>query len=401
MQSKRLWRVTLFWVCCIAYPTLMQAQSVGNEVEKLHTVLENLFNEMMPLCAQFITIARAIGGFGATFYIGVRVWRHIANAEAIDFFPLFRPFVLAILIGMFPTVLAIMNGILKPTVTVSAGMVNNSNDAIKKLITEREAAIKLTKKWQVLIGPTGMGDRKEWYKYTHPGSDASDEGFFEGVGNDFVFAWQQIWYNIKYFIKLVVSFLLEMLYYAASLCIDTIRTFHLVVLSILGPLVFALAIYDGFQHTLSVWLARYINIYMWLPCANIFGSILGKVQENMIKIDIGQLQTNEDTFFTSTDIAYLIFMVIGIVGYFTVPSVANYIVHASGANTLLSKTNSLVSSSMQTSSGAMNTLSSSGSYASDMRGPDRLSAALADAANSESYNKEGSGNNYQHGKLSG
>jgi len=192
-----------------------------------------------------------------------------------------------------------------------------------------------------------------------------------------------------------------MLYYAASLCIDTIRTFHLVVLSILGPLVFALAIYDGFQHTLSVWLARYINIYMWLPCANIFGSILGKVQENMIKIDIGQLQTNEDTFFTSTDIAYLIFMVIGIVGYFTVPSVANYIVHASGANTLLSKTNSLVTASTQMSSGAMNTLSSSGSYASDMRGPDRLSTALADATNSESYYKDGGGSNYQHGKLSG
>ena len=121
----------------------------------------------------------------------------------------------------------------------------------------------------------------------------------------------------------------------------------------------------------------------------------------MIKIDIGQLQTNEDTFFTSTDMAYLNFMVIGIGGYFTGPSVANYIVHASGANTLLSKTNSLVSSSMQTSSGAMNTLSSGGSYASDMRGPDRLSAALADAANSESYSKEGSGNSYQHGRLSG
>jgi hypothetical protein len=34
--------------------------------------------------------------------------------------------------------------------------------------------------------------------------------------------------------------------------------------------------------------------------------------------------------------------VIGIVGYFTVPNVANYIVHAGGGNAMLQKVNSLV-----------------------------------------------------------
>jgi conjugative transposon TraJ protein len=136
---------------------------------------------------------------------------------------------------------------------------------------------------------------------------------------------------------------LQIIYYAASLCIDTIRTFQLIVLAILGPLVFGLSVFDGFQHTLTSWLARYINIYLWLPVANLFGAILGKSQENMLKIDMGQLQSNGDTFFTSTDAAYLIFMIIGIIGYFTVPSVANYIVHAHGANTLTQRVNQVSS----------------------------------------------------------
>jgi conjugative transposon TraJ protein len=118
-----------------------------------------------------------------------------------------------------------------------------------------------------------------------------------------------------------------------------------VVLAILGPLVFGISVFDGFQHTLTVWMARYINIFLWLPVANIFGSIIGKIQEKMLSLDIQQVQDFGDTFFSSTDMAYLIFMIIGIVGYFTVPSVANYIVHAGGSNAMLYKVSNLFSSS--------------------------------------------------------
>ena len=41
-------------------------------------------------------------------------------------------------------------------------------------------------------------------------------------------------------------------------------------------------------------------------------------------------------------------MIIGIVGYFTVPTVANYIVHAGGGNSLLYKVTNIMSSSSRT-----------------------------------------------------
>jgi uncharacterized RDD family membrane protein YckC len=88
---------------------------------------------------------------------------------------------------------------------------------------------------------------------------------------------------------------LKVLFEAAALCINTIRTFYLIVLAILGPLVFGLAVFDGFQHTLTVWLARYINIVLWLPGANILGGIMGKVQEKMLKEDLQQIASNGDT----------------------------------------------------------------------------------------------------------
>jgi hypothetical protein len=68
----------------------------------------------------------------------------------------------------------------------------------------------------------------------------------------------------------------------------------------------------------------------------------------MIQLDINQIQANGDTYFSSTDTGYLIFLVIGIVGYFTIPSVANYIVQAGGGNALLYKVTNLFSSSVRT-----------------------------------------------------
>ncbi len=352
-------RIKVFFVSglFIAICQTVHSQGLANEMNGLHGVLEQLYEEMIPLCGQLIGVARGLAGFAALWYISSRVWRSIANAEPVDFYPLFRPFVLGFAIIIFPAVLDLINGIMKPTVTATAAMVTDSDKAITVLLKAKEDAIKNTTVWQMYVGENGIGDRDKWYKYTHPQDPSGeDEGMLESVGNDIKFAMSKASYNFRNSIKEWMSEVLKVLYEAASLCVDTIRTFNLVVLAILGPLVFGIAVFDGFQHTLTIWIARYINTFLWLPVANIFGSIIGKIQEKMIALDIKQVQDAGDTFFASTDTAYLIFMVIGIVGYFTVPSIANYIVHAGGGNALLHKVTNIMSSTgrsvMQAGSGA-------------------------------------------------
>lgn len=337
-------RVIVIAILGMLIPNFIFAQSGGfaDEIRSLHSVLEQLYDDMLPLCGQLIGVGRGIAGFAATWYIAARVWRHIANAEPIDFYPLFRPFVIAFAILIFPSVIAMINGVMKPTVTGTQQMVTDSDKAVAELLQLKEEAIKKTIYWQMYVGPNGNGDRDKWYKYNY--GDES-EGWFEGIGNDIKFAFAKFSYNFRNAIKQWMSEVLKVLFEGASLCIDTIRTFYLIVLAILGPLVFGIAVFDGFQHTLTIWIARYINIFLWLPVANIFGAIMGKIQENMLKIDIQQISSQGDTFFSAADTAYLIFMLIGIVGYFTVPSVANYIINAGGSNTLLYKVSSLATSS--------------------------------------------------------
>ena len=153
----------------ILLPALSFAQGgLAGEMKGLHSVLDQLYDEMMPLCSQLIGVGRGIAGFAATWYIASRVWGHISRAEPIDFYPLFRPFVIGFAVIIFPTVIAMVNGVMKPTVTATGAMVENSDKSIAALLKQKEEAIKKTEIWQIYVGENGNGDRDLWYKYTHP-----------------------------------------------------------------------------------------------------------------------------------------------------------------------------------------------------------------------------------------
>ncbi len=373
-------RITSLMLILLLLPQFGEAQMV-QRIRSLNEVLDTLYADMMPLCSRLIGVGRGIAGFAATWYIAYRVWGHIARAEPIDFFPLFRPFVLGFAILIFPSVLGMINGVMKPTVTSTAQMIEDSDKAVAQLLKMKEEAIKTTAYWQMYVGPSGSGDRDKWYKYNY--GDKS-EGWFKSIGNDIKFAFAKFSYNFRNSIKQWMAEVLKVLFEASALCINTIRTFYLIVLGILGPLVFGIAVFDGFQHTLTVWIARYLNIFLWLPVANIFGGIMGKIQENMLKEDLHQIATSGDTFFSSTDTAYLIFMIIGIIGYFTVPSVANYIIHAGGGNALLQKVTNIMSMSVRSASSGSVTMTKDalgGAY-------NRLTNSMADSNASGGYFKD-------------
>lgn len=323
MKLRKIITVIPFFLFVLLLPTVTQAQSAGSSIYGLHHVLENLYYQMLPLCSRMMDVGRVLAGFAALTYIAFRVWRHIARAEPIDVFPLLRPFAIGMVIMLFPAFLGLMNGVLRPVVTATAAMGEDSQKAITWHIQQEEQSAQ--KEPSPGTVPDMKDNNTDWQKYKQPQGNINSQGAFSGLSNALAAL------SFKNMVKEWISQFVSILYASAELCIDTIRTFYLIVLSILGPLVLGLSVFDGFQQTLSTWIARYINVYMWLPVANIFGAITGKILENMITLD--------QDFYSTT--AYIIFMLISIVGYTTVPSVAGYIVHAGGRDTLLHKVSNL------------------------------------------------------------
>ncbi|WP_188936965.1 conjugative transposon protein TraJ [Puia dinghuensis] len=301
----------------------------------LQTVLDQVYTNMLPMCSDLIGVGQALAGLAALTYIGIRVGKHIAAAEAVEVFPLLRPFAISLVIFFYPAFVDLLNGVLSPTVKGTADMVTNANAAIATLLQQKEDALKNTLPYQLYVGADGSGNEALWDTYT--GSVTADP--LSQLTSAFFFQLSKAYYNLKNSIKVWLSEILQLLYEAAALCINTVRTFHLLVLAILGPLVLGLSVFDSFRHSLKAWLARYIQIFLWLPVANIFGAILANIQAQMIQLDIQQLQASGATTFSSTDAGYMIFLIIGICGYFTVPSVAGYIVQAAGSDALLGKIN--------------------------------------------------------------
>lgn len=330
-MKKQVLKVALAATLATLSPLLSRAQGMADDLHSLQGVLQQMYNQMLPLCSGLIGIGRGIGAFAALFYIGTRVWKHLAAAEPVEVYPLLRPFAIGFCIVIFPSVLAVMNGLLQPVVTATQGMVNNTNAAISRLTEDQPP--------QDEDGDTdelSSGDSDKYYQYSHP--DGSGDS-----GNPISSAFSG--WSIKNYARKFIAEVLNVLFQAAALCLDTIRTFKLIVLAILGPLCFGLSIFDGFQHTLKQWIARYVNVFMWLPVANIFGAIIAKIQENMIiAAQTGNLPGN---WVGNESTGYLIFLLIGIVGYFTVPSIANYIMNV-GGHALFSKASALSAAAYST-----------------------------------------------------
>ncbi|MGB7526528.1 conjugative transposon protein TraJ [Sphingobacterium cellulitidis] len=391
-----------YGLVCLTFLGPMQAigQDHSENFTNFHLVLERLYEEMMPLCSSLIGVGQGLAGFAALWYISYRVWKHISVAEAIDFFPLFRPFVIGFCISIFPSLMGLVNSVLSPVVHVTSAMVGDSNQAISELLKQKREALERTELFQIYVGQDGEGDRSKWYRYTNQDADPEAEGFWEGLGNDYKFAMSKAAYNFRNSIKEWMSEVLTVLFQAAALCIDCLRTFQLIVLSVMGPIVFGLSVFDGFQHSLVIWLARYINIFLWLPVANIFGSLIGMVQQNMLRLDISQIEDAGYTFFSPTDSAYLVFLIIGIVGYFAVPSIANYIVNASenGAfvrnvtNIFLSSTTSIPTRMVKQASMAGDSMGDSAA---------RNSSNMAQRSQSEPYFKDPAQTSFLGDKLKG
>lgn len=289
--------------------------------DNLHQILRNLYTEMMPLCGSMAGVAKGIAGLGALLYVATRVWQSLSRAEPIDVYPLLRPFAIGFAIMFFPSfVLGTINGVLSPVVRGANNILSAQTFDMNAYREKRDKlefeAMKRNPETAYLVDKAEFDKQLDELGITDAPQIAGmyiERGLF----------------NLKKSMQKAFMYVLELLFQAAALIIDTIRTFFLIVLAILGPIAFAISVWDGFQATMTQWITRYVSVYLWLPVSDLFSAVLAKIQVLILNRDIEQLSNPNFTPDGSTSV-YIVFMLIGIIGYFTVPTVANWIIQAGG-----------------------------------------------------------------------
>ncbi len=294
------------------------------DFSNLHTILRSLYDEMMPLLFRHggsgsgdCRIRRACSmwptGYGGRWLLPNRWMCSLCCVR----------FAIGLCIMFFPSiVLGTINSVMSPIVQGTASMLEGQTLDMQKYREEKDR----------LEYEAMMKDPSTAYLVDDAEFDRQiDELGVTEIGTAAGMYIERGMYKVKKAIQNFFRELLEMLFQAASLTIDTIRTFFLIVLAILGPIAFALSVWDGFQSTLTTWIQRYIQTYLWLPVADLFSTILAKIQVLMLQNDISELTNNPNVNIDGSNICYIIFMVIGIVGYFTIPTVSGWIIQAGGA----------------------------------------------------------------------
>ena len=292
--------------------------------ENLHQILRSLYDEMMPLCEDMAGVAKGIAGLGALFYVAYRVWQSLARAEPIDVFPMLRPFAIGLCIMFFPTVvLGTLSGVLSPIVQGTAKMLEAETLDMNEYREQKDKleyeAMKRNPETAYLVSNEEFDKQLEELGWS-PDDLVTMAGMYI----------ERSMYQMKKGVRDFFRELLELLFQAAALVIDTLRTFFLVVLSILGPIAFAISVWDGFQSTLTQWICRYVQVYLWLPVSDMFSTILAKIQVLMLQSDIERMQADPNFSLDSSDGVYIVFMIIGIIGYFTISTVSGWIIQAGG-----------------------------------------------------------------------
>ncbi|EEK16806.1 putative conjugative transposon TraJ protein [Porphyromonas uenonis 60-3] len=254
-------------------------------------------------------LATSLGALGALLYISYRVWRSLANAEPIDVFPLLRPFVLGLLIMNFTWVTGVLDGVAGAIIEGTEAVAESNREELQSVRDRLKAAedADLAKK---------QAETKEdtaWYEIN----------------------WDGKMLELKQGLMDMLRDFLQWLMEVAKLILYTVASFMLLIMTILGPVVFAFAIFDGFQQGLVSWIARYIHLSLWLPVANILQVMVNSIEIHMSNLQIASLNgggKDASMWFM------IMFYIIGLVAFTTVPTVSGWIVEAGSGGGGLTRT---------------------------------------------------------------
>ncbi|WP_321346122.1 hypothetical protein [uncultured Draconibacterium sp.] len=266
-----------------------------------------------------VDMARAIGGIAAFFYISKRIYEQLIADNPVSILPLLRPFALVLVITFWGPFVNLLLAPTKGLTHLSEAVYADKKHIVKERLEDKQQAILST-------------DLPLFYENEEKEADLWDKGVNLILTTYNIFSGRAIHNQINFYIMDATRQLLESFFEVLVYLIAFLRTVFCVLLVIFGPLVFALSIFDGFQDNYLQWIARFINVNLYLPIALLILSIVQEILIFVLEMEIAQINTmliyEPKLFFVSN----LIVPVCGIIGMAMVPKISSWIIHASGTN---------------------------------------------------------------------
>lgn len=264
-----------------------------------------------------VDLARAIGGIAAFFYISKRIYEQLIADNPVSILPLLRPFALVLVITFWGPFVNLLLAPTKGLTKLSEAVYADKKHIVKQKLEDKQQAILAT-------------DLPLFYENEEKEAALWDKGINLLLTSYNIISGRAIHNQINFYLMDATRQLLESFFEVLVYLIAFLRTVFCVLLVIFGPLVFALSIFDGFQDNYLQWIARFVNVNLYLPIALLILSIVQEILIYVLDMEIAQINAmliyQPKMFFVSN----LIVPVCGIVGMAMTPKIASWIVSASG-----------------------------------------------------------------------
>ncbi|PXY01843.1 hypothetical protein DF185_04120 [Marinifilum breve] len=266
-----------------------------------------------------VDMARAIGGIAAFFYISKRIYEELIADNPISLLPLLRPFAFVLVLSFWGVFVNLLMVPTKGLATLSEAIYADKKHIVAQRLEEKQNAML-------------AADLPVFYENEEKEAALWDKGINILLTSYNIMTGRAIRNQINFYIMDAVRQLLESVFEAIVYLIAFLRTIFCVLLVIFGPLVFALSIFDGFQDNYLQWIARFINVNLYLPIALLILALVQEVLIYMLEWEINQINSmliyQPQLFYVTS----LVVPICGIVGMSMVPKIASWIVQATGTN---------------------------------------------------------------------
>ena len=264
-----------------------------------------------------VDMARAIGGIAAFFYISKRIYEELIADNPISILPLLRPFAFVLVLSFWGVFVNLLMVPTKGLASLSEVIYASKKHIVAQKLEEKQNAIL-------------AADLPIFYENEEKEAALWDKGINLLLTTYNIMTGRAIQNQINFYIMDAIRQVLESVFEAVVYLIAFLRTIFCVLLVIFGPLAFALSIFDGFQDNYLQWIARFINVNLYLPIALLILSLVQEVLIFVLEWEITQINSSliyqPQMFYVSG----LIVPICGIIGMSLVPKIASWIVQASG-----------------------------------------------------------------------
>ena len=285
------------------------------------SAMESIYSEMIDLTSEMLSTASLMCGFAALLYVGKTLWSGWTDGVKLDIKKLVRPFYVGLLILFFPLFISTINVFLAPIEAVTLNLASSQTELLSQKIEEKfEAANnirEMTSDETISQNAISLANTND-----------SKKSFFSG----FPLTGEAVTASLTGAVQKAALFILNLAFIAARMIISVLSVFSRIVLTVVAPFSLVFSLIPGFEGNISSWLGRYINVYLYIPISNILAAILGRLQVSSVDRAIASYENGSSMTLDSEDLFTIVFSMIGIYLYLSIPVIANWIIQPGGSN---------------------------------------------------------------------